>query len=100
MSCCGNRRAAARLAGSSSVPMIVTPSVPRIAPRTDPATARSASHPKDDRPVLVRYVHDGEVAVRGSVTGTVYRFRAGENTGVVLADARAMVASGQFVLGE
>jgi hypothetical protein len=48
----------------------------------------------------VRYVHGGEVAVRGSVTGTIYRFRAGESTGVVLADARAMVASGQFVLGE
>lgn len=36
----------------------------------------------------------------GGVTGTIYRFRAGESTGVVLADARAMVASGQFVLGE
>ena len=81
MACCGNRRAAARPATTTFVPMSVH-STPR---RTSEAA------------VLVRFVYAGELAVRGAITGRVYYFTGAGSTLVALSDAHVLVASGQFV---
>ena len=81
MSCCGNRRAEARRALTTFVPM----------------TVHSASGSTETETIPIRYVHEGRVAVRGGVTGTLYRFSGVESTPVAASDARVLVASGRFV---
>jgi len=49
-----------------------------------------------ERLIPVRYVREGTVTVRGGVTGRVYRFEAGISLEVPLADARLLVAEGEF----
>jgi len=80
MSCCGNRRAEARRALTTFVPM----------------TVHSASRSTDAETIPIRYIHEGRVAVRGGVTGTLYQFSDAGSTRVVASDARVLVASGRF----
>ena len=80
MSCCGNRRAEARRAPTTFVPM----------------TVNSASRSSAET-IPIRYVHEGRVAVRGGATGTLYQFSSGASTPVAARDARVLVASGRFV---
>ena len=84
MACCGNRRAEARRATTTFVPMTV-----HSAPRTT-----------SEAGVYVRYAFAGAVAVRGAITGRVYHFNGAGSTLVALSDARVLVASGQFVAAE
>lgn len=81
MSCCGSRRAAARRAPTTFVPM----------------TVQSASRSIETETIAIRYVHEGRVAVRGGVTGTLYHFSGVGSTPVAASDARVLVASGRFV---
>lgn len=81
MSCCGNRRAEARRALTTIGPMTIT-----SAPRSTGAET-----------IPIRYVHEGRVAVRGGVTGTLYQFSGVGSTPVAASDARVLLASGRFV---
>jgi hypothetical protein len=49
-----------------------------------------------DRLIPVRSMRDEAVTVRGGVTGRVYRFEPGVALDVPLADARLLVAEGEF----
>ncbi|MEO6443632.1 MAG: hypothetical protein ABIZ91_01060 [Gemmatimonadaceae bacterium] len=49
-----------------------------------------------ERMIRVCYVHSGEVVVRGGATGVPYHFGAGESREIPLADARILVATGDF----
>jgi hypothetical protein len=49
-----------------------------------------------ERLIRVRYVHSGDVVVRGGVTGREYRFSAGEAREIPLSDARILVSEGDF----
>ena len=84
MSCCGDQRAAARLAATSSVPM----------------TVHSASRTTSEQTVAVRYRYAGEIDVRGRISGRVYHFTDAGSTPVALSDARLLVAGGQFVVAK
>lgn len=81
MSCCGKRRAEARRALTTFVPM----------------TVNSAPRSTDAETIPIRYIHEGRVAVRGGVTGTLYQFSSGASTPVAASDARVLIASGRFV---
>jgi len=63
-------------------------------------TVHSAPRRTSEAAVYVRYMYAGEVAVRGAITGRVYHFTSAGSTLVALRDARALVASGQFVAVE
>lgn len=49
-----------------------------------------------DRLIPVRNVQGYELVVRGGATGREYRFAPGESREVPLADARLLVAGGDF----
>lgn len=49
-----------------------------------------------DRLIPVRNIQGREVMVRGGATGREYRFAAGESREIPLADARLLVAGGDF----
>jgi hypothetical protein len=49
-----------------------------------------------ERLIPVRYMREGAVTVRGGATGRVYRFEAGAALEIPLADARLLVAEGEF----
>jgi hypothetical protein len=83
MSCCGNRRAEARRALTTFVPMTV-----------------NSSRSTDAETIPIRYVHEGRIAVRGGVTGTLYQFSGVASTPVAASDARVLVASGRFAATE
>lgn len=83
MSCCGNRRAALRLA-----PTVYAP--------TTAHSAHPANRPSECA-VALRHRHAATVVVRGEVTGKLYRFARGESVVVAAADARGMVGRGEFV---
>lgn len=63
-------------------------------------TVHSTPRTTSEAAVHVRYAHAGDVAVRGAITGRVYRFTSAGSTLVARSDARVLVASGQFVSAE
>lgn len=74
---------------ASAAPRLPTPrAVPALTPTIAPLGA--------ERLIPVRYVREGEIAVRGPATGRHYRFRCGEAQEIPLADARVLVSEGDF----
>ncbi len=63
---------------------------------TTPVLAPTVAPLGSERLIVVRYVLDGEVQVRGSVTGRSYHFAGGQSRAIPLADARVMVSNGDF----
>lgn len=88
MSCCGDRRAALRSAPSEYSRTV----------RSAPTSIARDRAERAEGGIAVRYIHDGDIVVRGSMSGRVYRFVAGAAMEIPAADARALVAGGQFAL--
>lgn len=66
--------------------------VPPLTPTLTPTIAPLGA----ERLIPVRYMREGGVTVRGGITGRCYRFEPGVALDVPLADARLLVAEGEF----
>ncbi|MCC6317013.1 MAG: hypothetical protein IT361_04905 [Gemmatimonadaceae bacterium] len=82
MSCCGDKRAAARTAFE----------------RPSRAPSPSLPSPVLERPVAMAFTGDGPLVVRGSITGLSYAFPAGDALEVDYRDAAGFLSSGTFRL--
>ena len=69
---------------------------PRLTPALAPQLMPTIAPLGSERLIPVRHVEARDVVVRGGATGREYRFAAGESREIPLADARLLVAGGEF----
>ncbi len=69
---------------------------PRLTPTLAPQLMPTIAPLGSERLIAVRHVEARDVVVRGGATGREYRFAAGESREIPLADARLLVAGGEF----